>query len=144
MTTFQLRKRSTDDITDDIIHKTPRQNPRDNSQKCDDPQKCQRVDPHIDESESASSEGEQTSTVKHSGKDNSSDEKPQPLTAEELAEVRAKIKARQKAGLVCVGVCVSKYIYYDIIVYDLSFISIIKLYQMSLRKVFYYSICNHC
>jgi len=100
MTTFQLRKRPSDDITEDIIHKTPRQNPSDNSQKCDDPKKCHRVDPHIDESESASSEGEQTSTVVHSGKDNSSDEKPQPLTAEELAEVRAKIKARQKAGLV--------------------------------------------
>jgi len=100
MTTFQLRKRPSDDITEDIIHKTPRQNPSDNSQKCDDPKKFHRVDPHIDESESASSEGEQTSTVVHSGKDNSSDEKPQPLTAEELAEVRAKIKARQKAGLV--------------------------------------------
>ena len=94
MLTFQLRKRQTSETTDETRRKTLRRNHR------DDPWEC-----HGDDPETTSSEDGETNAVVHSGENGLSDKETKTLTAEELAEVRAKIKARQNAGLVSVAIC---------------------------------------
>ena len=74
---FQLAKRQRGDADDDTIRKAPTRDV--------DPEKC-----HGDDAETSSSDDEHTDKGAT----------PKTLTAEELAQVRENIRARQKAGMV--------------------------------------------
>ena len=84
-----MPKRQRGGANDDTIHKT---------RSCDvNPEKCDGDDP-----ETINSSSDNAETIHSSSEDEQTDKgaTPKTLTAEELAQVRENIRARQKAGMV--------------------------------------------